>query len=217
MQGDSNRVVLKFAEECIFYSMNITNEFLVPSFGSAETLNCNECTIEALFCELDTTWNMPNTFRHCTAGCRGILRSKKRICTRSMLKATSQKPVQDLRKYNEVLLVYPPKSNDSVVVTAADFELLSPTRLLNDTLIEFYLRYLAGNMGAERDRFHFFNTFFFQHFEGVRTSLKNGQRQYVVETLKQSILQVDIFSKDFLIVPCPRNCKLQNLLIYNQL
>lgn len=160
MQGDSNRVVLKFAEECIFYSMNITNEFLVPSFGSAETLNCTNALLKPYF----ANWTLHGTCLTLSDIAQLDAEAfcvQKRICTRSMLKATSQKPVQDLRKYNEVLLVYPPKSNDSVVVTAADFELLSPTRLLNDTLIEFYLRYLAGNMGAERDRFHFFNTFFF--------------------------------------------------------
>jgi Ulp1 family protease len=95
-------------------------------------------------------------------------------------------------KKSELVLTYPPHARDALVITRDDMTCLTPTHFLNDTLIDFYLRYLHTELipAAHRSRFHFFNAFFY------KTLTRGGYAR-----VKNWTKQLDVFSFDFLLIP----------------
>eukprot|EP01103_Thecamoeba_quadrilineata_P010933 TRINITY_DN2492_c0_g1_i4.p1 TRINITY_DN2492_c0_g1~~TRINITY_DN2492_c0_g1_i4.p1 ORF type:complete len:438 (-),score=72.57 TRINITY_DN2492_c0_g1_i4:36-1304(-) len=89
-------------------------------------------------------------------------------------------------------------SSDSIALTPEDLSRLSPDRCLNDTLIDFYLKYIFSRKlnSDNQKRFHFFNTFFFSKLK----SLTRKDRNSLPKVLKWT-KGIDIRSKDFLVVP----------------
>ncbi len=86
-----------------------------------------------------------------------------------------------------------------VTLTQADVERLEPEQLLNDNIIEFYLKYLHEEAlfpdnAPQRDQFYFFNTFFWPKLQ----SLKSEDQ---MKNLLSWTRNVDIFKKRFLFVP----------------
>ncbi|ELR15572.1 uncharacterized protein ACA1_164210 [Acanthamoeba castellanii str. Neff] len=98
------------------------------------------------------------------------------------------------------IITYPPgRSRDVVTLTQADVERLEPEQLLNDNIIEFYLKYLYEEAlfpdnAPQRDQFYFFNTFFWPKLQ----SLKSEDQ---MKNLLSWTRNVDIFKKRFLFVP----------------
>ena len=101
-----------------------------------------------------------------------------------------------------------------VTVTSDDYLCLEDESFLNDTMIEFYLRYLQNNVmsGADKDRTHFFSTYFYSTLTKRPQKLKNrlhpvednqnlsaAEKRY--ERVKRWTKKVNIFEKDFVIVP----------------
>lgn len=99
-----------------------------------------------------------------------------------------------------------------VVVNEYDRLRLWPEIYLNDSLINFYIKYLQRDRFSENEEqhvdigFHFFSTFFYSrlsHLDGGNSTYKNTkkQRHQLWKDLKGWTKGVDIFEKDFLIVP----------------
>ncbi|OON22034.1 Ulp1 protease family, catalytic domain protein, partial [Opisthorchis viverrini] len=63
----------------------------------------------------------------------------------------------------------PPGSTDSVTLTQADFDCLAPGGLLNDAIINFYLKYLYFEQltDVQRQATYLFNCFFYSRLAGV--------------------------------------------------
>ncbi|RKP37871.1 hypothetical protein BJ085DRAFT_10093, partial [Dimargaris cristalligena] len=63
------------------------------------------------------------------------------------------------------LLVYPFSGIKSVSITRSDTSRLRPEEYLNDTIIEFYLKYLQDRLRESNpdlvNQVHFFNSFFY--------------------------------------------------------
>ncbi|KAK6136242.1 hypothetical protein DH2020_030005 [Rehmannia glutinosa] len=60
-------------------------------------------------------------------------------------------------------IVYPDGDPDAVFISRRDIELLQPRTFINDTIIDFYIKYLVNKTKPEKQHmFHFFNTFFFR-------------------------------------------------------
>ncbi|KAG8368607.1 hypothetical protein BUALT_Bualt15G0063000 [Buddleja alternifolia] len=60
-------------------------------------------------------------------------------------------------------IIYPEGDPDAVFISRSDIELLQPRTFINDTIIDFYIKYLVNKTKQEEQhRFHFFNTFFFR-------------------------------------------------------
>ncbi|EKX53828.1 hypothetical protein GUITHDRAFT_100795 [Guillardia theta CCMP2712] len=102
----------------------------------------------------------------------------------------------------EVVLVYPlakstaKKQEGLITVTAKDFETLREEELLNDTIIEFYIKFIEQRMDAQtRERCYFFSTFFWKKLLQGRTP-EERHRNVATWTRK-----LDIFEKDFLFIP----------------
>lgn len=98
----------------------------------------------------------------------------------------------------------PPQKHETTV-TVEDFKCLDEENYLNDVIIEFYLKYLFLEKLSpkNRNRIHVFNTYFYSRLNNPRKSkskqITQAQRRY--SEVKRWTKKVDIFSKDFLIIP----------------
>jgi len=106
----------------------------------------------------------------------------------------SQRRKRTSRTHNTVILVWPPPpQRDAVSIMASDMDLLEPEEFLNDTIIDFYIKYIQQRSVLDPGaRFHFFNCFIYKMIAGNASSASN-----VVSWGANA----DILSHDYLILP----------------
>ncbi|XP_052089832.1 sentrin-specific protease 6-like isoform X2 [Mytilus californianus] len=111
----------------------------------------------------------------------------------------------------EKLITYPPPpATGGITVTNEDLFCLTDGEFLNDVIIDFYLKYLVHEKLSESDRkrTHVFSSFFFKRLTqrinrsidphgDVEMSLSERRHARVKKWTKH----VDLFEKDFIIVP----------------
>ncbi|KAI1296188.1 hypothetical protein EDD11_007507 [Mortierella claussenii] len=126
-----------------------------------------------------------------------LAKSKKRLSTACLLDQT-----------DETLFVYPFNKgvkSKSIAIQAEDASRLNDGEFLNDTLIEFGLKYIQTNAevknAALAGQVYIFNTFFYQRL--VAKPAKGLANSY--EAIKSWTAKVDIFSMKYLIVPVNEN------------
>ncbi|KAF8108020.1 hypothetical protein N665_0115s0034 [Sinapis alba] len=100
-------------------------------------------------------------------------------------------------------VVYPKGDPDAVSICKRDVELLQPETFVNDTIIDFYINYLKNQIQAEeRQRFHFFNSFFFRKLADLDkdpSSIADGKAAFL--RVRKWTRKVDMFGKDYIFVP----------------
>ncbi|XP_025098063.1 sentrin-specific protease 6-like isoform X1 [Pomacea canaliculata] len=111
----------------------------------------------------------------------------------------------------EKLLTYPPPpAKGGITITNEDLYCLNEGEFLNDVILDFYLKYLVREKLSEEDRqrTHVFSSFFYK-----RLMQRQSRSSHDVDDAKLTPAQkrhtrvktwtrhVDIFSKDFLLVP----------------
>jgi len=109
----------------------------------------------------------------------------------------------------KTLLVYPDtQTRGAVTVSVADRERLDGEEFLNDSLVDFYVRYLEKEVfprhSSDRaSRAHIFSSFFYKKLlQECSAGRPDGPEPLVgYEKLRTWTRRVDVFSKDFLIVP----------------
>lgn len=91
----------------------------------------------------------------------------------------------------------------SVEFTAADLARLEPDEFLNDTAIDYYLRYVQTKMRPEdAERCYFFNSFFYKKLSEKQAGVQGAalaEKNY--PKVKKWTRGVDIFAKDYIFVP----------------
>ncbi|GFQ73587.1 hypothetical protein TNCT_533963 [Trichonephila clavata] len=112
------------------------------------------------------------------------------------------------------LLTYPPPpQTGGIAVTNEDLQCLNEGEFLNDAIIDFYLKYIFNEKltPTQRDKTYIFSSFFYPRLthkaERARpgddtTKTVAGRRHNQVKTWTR---HVDIFSKDFIIIPVNQN------------
>ncbi|XP_024527147.1 ubiquitin-like-specific protease 1D [Selaginella moellendorffii] len=99
-------------------------------------------------------------------------------------------------------IAYPSKDDpDALEVYYGDFSRLQPAEFLNDTVIDFYIKYLQREaIDAERkEKFHFYSSFFFKKLsEAFDTEAKQVE---AFSKLRKWTKGIDIFSKSYLFLP----------------
>ena len=97
-------------------------------------------------------------------------------------------------------LVYPKTGKNRATVDKDDIQRLDEGQFLNDNLIIFYLRYLQDELEKKNpalaERIYFQNTFFYDKLKPT----KHGQG-INYDSVKNWTSKVDLFSKDYIIVP----------------
>ncbi|KAJ1960986.1 hypothetical protein GGI12_003501 [Dipsacomyces acuminosporus] len=108
---------------------------------------------------------------------------------------------------------YPPGDRKSITVTGSDISRLYRSEFLNDTVIEFYLRYISENLRARDPKLYeqcfFFNTFFFKKLSQRHKGAAAGSNDEIIEAvysqLKKWTANADLFSKKYIFVPINEN------------
>ncbi|KAG9130468.1 hypothetical protein Leryth_004424 [Lithospermum erythrorhizon] len=101
-------------------------------------------------------------------------------------------------------VIYPEGDPDAVSISIRDVDMLKPDTFINDTIIDFYIKYLKNTMilPEERSRFHFFNCFFFRKLADMDkdpSSAFEGRAAFL--RVRKWTRKVDLFSKDFIFIP----------------
>ncbi|KAK3038320.1 hypothetical protein RJ639_031416 [Escallonia herrerae] len=100
-------------------------------------------------------------------------------------------------------VVYPKGDPDAVSICKRDFDLLQPDTFVNDTIIDFYIKYLKDKIPTEdRHRFHFFNSFFFRKLADLDkdpSSASEGRAAFL--RVRKWTRKVNLFEKDYVFIP----------------
>lgn len=111
-----------------------------------------------------------------------------------------------------LIFIYPPGGRGKIGVTVEERERLRQRKYLNDSLIDFYLKYLETDLKRRPAPLNFDAKFFSSFFFGVLRRVKqddcDGRRSNTksadcidYEGVKNWTKGVDLFSMDFIIVP----------------
>lgn len=109
---------------------------------------------------------------------------------------------------NNNLLIYPPTGRNRYQIGDKDYICLGIDQYLNDIIIDFYLTYLDNEIltHEQRAKTHFFSTFFYNTLTntkllGTSNDVKLTAAQKRHERVKNWTKNVNIFEKDFIVVP----------------
>ncbi|KAI0852196.1 cysteine proteinase [Daldinia vernicosa] len=111
-------------------------------------------------------------------------------------------------------IVFPFHGKSRATVDKEDIPRLDEGQFLNDNLIIFYLRYLQHTLEAERpdlaQRIYFQNTYFYEKLKTTRTA-----QGINYDSVKAWTSKVDLFAKDYIIVPINEFAHWYVAIIYN--
>ncbi|PON37511.1 Ulp1 protease family, C-terminal catalytic domain containing protein [Parasponia andersonii] len=100
-------------------------------------------------------------------------------------------------------VIYPKGDPDAVTISNRDVELLRPETFINDTIIDFYIKYLANKIPSDKKhRFHFFNSFFFRKLVDLDkdpSSAHEGKAAF--QRVRKWTRKVNLFEKDYIFIP----------------
>ena len=105
---------------------------------------------------------------------------------------------------------YPPNGSNCISITSQDYCCLEEKAFLNDTIIDFYLKWLQNfkMKTLDRERTHIFSTFFYKRLTMIQRKIQNKTCNKQLNTpkkrherVKRWTKSVNIFEKDFVIIP----------------
>jgi len=90
----------------------------------------------------------------------------------------------------------------SIEIYRNDLQRLEPNERLNDIIINFYLKYLEKERITKslRSRIHIFNSYFYEKLKLLKNADK-GNKQRVYMDTKNWTKNVDLFTKDYILIP----------------
>ncbi|KAL6964223.1 Ulp1 peptidase [Sarracenia purpurea var. burkii] len=100
-------------------------------------------------------------------------------------------------------VIYPKGDPDAVSISKRDIELLQPETFINDTIIDFYIKYLKNKIKPkEKHRFHFFNSFFFRKLADLDKDPSQAcEGRAAFQRVGKWTRKVDLFGKDYIFIP----------------
>ncbi|KAK4401823.1 putative ubiquitin-like-specific protease 2A [Sesamum angolense] len=100
-------------------------------------------------------------------------------------------------------IIYPDGDPDAVLISRKDIDLLQPRTFINDSIIDFYIKYLLNKTKAEmQHRFHFFNTFFFRKLADMDHDLSRPwEGRDAFQRVRKWTRNVNLFEKDYIFIP----------------
>ncbi|KAG8369178.1 hypothetical protein BUALT_Bualt15G0124200 [Buddleja alternifolia] len=103
-------------------------------------------------------------------------------------------------------VIYPRGDPDAVSVSKRDVDLLLPDTFVNDTIIDFYIKYLKTKQNMDCTKFHFFNSFFFRKLADMDrdpSSAFDGKAAF--HRVRKWTRKVNLLEKDFIFIPVNYN------------
>ncbi|XP_021625723.1 probable ubiquitin-like-specific protease 2B isoform X3 [Manihot esculenta] len=100
-------------------------------------------------------------------------------------------------------VIYPKGDPDAVAISKRDVELLQPETFINDTIIDFYIKYLKNKIQPEKQhQFHFFNSFFFRKLADLDKDPRNTcEGRAAFQRVRKWTRKVNLFEKDYIFIP----------------
>ncbi|XP_076922302.1 putative ubiquitin-like-specific protease 2B, partial [Bidens hawaiensis] len=110
-----------------------------------------------------------------------------------------------VRPFEEV--VYPKGDADAVSISKRDFDLLQPDTFVNDTIIDFYIKYLKNKIKPDEERkLHFFNSFFFRKLaDPDKDPIDASKGAAAYQCVKKWTRKINLFEKDYVFIPVNYN------------
>ncbi|KAI7731996.1 hypothetical protein M8C21_030184 [Ambrosia artemisiifolia] len=104
-------------------------------------------------------------------------------------------------------IIYPKGDVDAVSISKRDVDLLLPDTFVNDTVIDFYIKYLKNKIKPEdKHRFHFFNSFFFRKLaDPEKGPLHASEGKAAFQRVRKWTRKVNLFEKDYVFIPVNYN------------
>lgn len=116
------------------------------------------------------------------------------------------------------ILIYPP-GKGGIPINTEDYMCLAQDQFLNDVIIDFYLKYLVHDIltHSQREKTHIFSTFFYKRLTTKPSKVNKSSNPHEWDTsltpaqkrharVKTWTKNVNIFEKDFIVVPINENC-----------
>ncbi|KAL3619599.1 hypothetical protein CASFOL_034511 [Castilleja foliolosa] len=104
-------------------------------------------------------------------------------------------------------VIYPKGDPDAVSISKRDVDLLLPDTFVNDTIIDFYIKYLKSRQKVEeRTKYHFFNSFFFRKLADMDkdpSSAFDGKAAF--HRVRKWTRKINLLEKDFIFIPVNYN------------
>ncbi|XP_052189252.1 probable ubiquitin-like-specific protease 2B isoform X2 [Diospyros lotus] len=159
-------------------------------------VNLNWCKKQEEIMSLDLRYNALVVFRTETGGVGGSLHGQDRLCIpKKRYFPNFGEPFAEV--------IYPKGDCDAVSISKSDVDLLLPDTFVNDTIIDFYIKYLTNELRLEeRQRFHFFNSFFFRKLIDLDkdpSSAFNSGAAFL--RVRKWTRKVNLFEKDYIFIP----------------
>lgn len=100
-------------------------------------------------------------------------------------------------------VVYPKDDPDAVLISERDVKLLEPDTFINDTIIDFYIKYLNNKIQTDRQQdFHFFNSFFFRKLADLDKDPSSAcEGRAAFQRVRKWTRKVNLFEKDYIFIP----------------
>ncbi|XP_002522657.2 probable ubiquitin-like-specific protease 2A isoform X3 [Ricinus communis] len=100
-------------------------------------------------------------------------------------------------------VIYPEGDPDAVSISKRDVELLRPETFINDTIIDFYIKFLKNKIQPEdQHRYHFFNSFFFRKLADLDKDPSGAcEGRAAFQRVRKWTKKVNLFEKDFIFIP----------------
>ncbi|PSN57920.1 hypothetical protein C0J52_00233 [Blattella germanica] len=147
-----------------------------------------------------------------------LVRASPKEVQNMMKKAVGMSPTKVKDEIQTILVYPPPPSKGGIPINTEDYACLGEDQFLNDVIIDFYLKYLTLSVLSEEDqaRTHVFSSFFYKR---LTTRPPKSRRSHPVEDdpklspaekrhsrVKSWTKNVNIFEKDFIIIPINEHC-----------
>ncbi|KAH1040315.1 hypothetical protein J1N35_042058 [Gossypium stocksii] len=197
------------AEWCQRVETAIMN-FVLQSKNSKRAENANEISvIESLkFSVYDPCWSeRQDSIKSLSVRYRDVWntlsdKNEGNTLMRKNGRSSSKPYFSDFHEHFEEV-IYPKGDPDAISISKRDVELLCPETFINDTIIDFYIKYLKNKIQPEKQhRFHFFNSFFFRKLADLDKGLSDEcQAKSAFQRVHKWTRKVDIFEKDYIFIP----------------
>lgn len=116
--------------------------------------------------------------------------------------------VEEIVELNDttIILAYPFNTKGSITITVQSYKTLEIEKYLDDSIINFYLKYIENELLDDdmREKTYIFDTFFYENYSrDIHIDLPNGTSEstYRYERIKNWTKNVDLFKKEYIVVP----------------
>ena len=173
----------------------LQKRFIVLALTSAFKNDSDAVKELQQFCQCLSPWTRLTLLSHIEA-CSFIEQLKLDVCQKEVIYRNS--PVQ-------TLLVYPlpSKSSESggIPITNEDLACLQDGIYLNDIIIDFYLKYIFENVltPEQKEKTYIFNSYFYKRLTQKQSPKPSPIQMH--DQVKKWTRNVDIFEKDFVVIP----------------